>query len=219
MNVMVSPSILGVDFGHLSDAIEIINRSEAEFVHLDVMDGVFVPNISFGFPVIKSIAAISKKRLDAHLMIVNPDRYIQECKNTGCDMVSVHYEACTHLNRVLTGIRELKMKAGVVLNPHTPVSGLEYSVEYADFALLMSVNPGFGGQEFIPSTYRKIKELRRMADRLGLKDFHIEIDGGVNTENAARLVEAGADILVAGNSVFKSSDPEETIASLHRVFK
>lgn len=208
---MISPSILGIDFGHLSDAVDIVNHSSADFIHLDVMDGVFVPNISFGFPVIKSISSISLKKLDTHLMIVNPERYIQKCKDSGCSMVSVHYEACTHLHRVLTQIKELGMTAGVVLNPHTPINGLEYSVEFADFVLLMSVNPGFGGQEFIPSTYRKIEELRRMTDRLGLKEFHIEIDGGVNEENASRLTNAGADILVAGNAVFNSDNPVDMI--------
>jgi len=211
MKTMISPSILGIDFGHLSDAVDIVNHSSADFIHLDVMDGVFVPNISFGFPVIKSISSISLKKLDTHLMIVNPERYIQKCKDSGCSMVSVHYEACTHLHSVLTQIKELGMTAGVVLNPHTPITGLEYSVEFADFVLLMSVNPGFGGQEFIPSTYRKIEELRRMTDRLGLKEFHIEIDGGVNEENASRLTNAGADILVAGNAVFNSDNPVDMI--------
>lgn len=214
MKPMISPSILGVDFAHLSEAVDAVNRSVADFIHLDVMDGVFVPNISFGFPVIRSVAEISEKPLDAHLMIIDPDRYIDECFKSGCSMVSVHYEACTHLDRVLSHIREKGMKAGVVLNPHTPVSSLEYSVEYADFALLMSVNPGFGGQEFIPSTYRKIENLKKMTDRLGLRDFHIEIDGGVCRDNARKLAEAGADILVAGNAVFKSADPMAAIEQI-----
>jgi len=207
MKPLISPSILGVDFGHLADSVDMVNRSVAEYIHLDVMDGVFVPNISFGFPVIRSIADICKKKLDAHLMIIDPDRYIDRCSECGCSLVSVHYEACTHLDRVLSHIREKGMKAGVVLNPHTPVCSLEYTVEYADFCLLMSVNPGFGGQKFISSTYRKIEELRKMTDRLGLTQFQIEIDGGVSAGNAGRLVDAGADILVAGNAVFNSSDP------------
>lgn len=214
MKPMISPSILGIDFSHLSEAVDVVNRSVADFIHLDVMDGVFVPNISFGFPVIKSVSGISQKPLDAHLMIVDPDRYIDECSNSGCSMVSVHYEACTHLDRVLSHIRERGMRAGVVLNPHTPVSSLEFTVEYADFALLMSVNPGFGGQEFIHSTYRKIEDLRKITNRLGLHDFHIEVDGGVSHENALRLTEAGADILVAGNAVFHSSDPISSIEQI-----
>jgi len=211
---IVSPSILGADFCHLAEVIDIVNHSEAELIHLDVMDGVFVPNISFGFPVIKHISKISEKPLDVHLMIVDPDRYIETCREAGAGWVSVHYEACTHLDRVLSHIKELGMKAGIVLNPHTPVSVLEYSLENADFVLLMSVNPGFGGQKFIPSTYRKIKELRDMADRQGLKNLKIEVDGGVNAENAARLAEAGADILVAGNAVFASDDPAAVISAI-----
>ncbi len=211
---VVSPSILGADFCHLAEVIDIVNHSEAELIHLDVMDGVFVPNISFGFPVIKHISKISEKPLDVHLMIMDPDRYIETCKKSGAGWVSVHYEACTHLDRVLSHIKELGMKAGIVLNPHTPVSVLEYSLENADFVLLMSVNPGFGGQKFIPSTYRKIKELRAMADRQELKNLKIEVDGGVNTDNAARLTEAGADILVAGNAVFASDDPAAVISAI-----
>jgi len=210
----VSPSILGADFCHLADVMDIINHSEAELVHLDIMDGVFVPNISFGFPIIKQISGLSARPLDVHLMIVDPDRYITKCREAGAGWVSVHYEACIHLDRVLSHIRELDMKAGIVLNPHTPVSVLEYSLDKADFVLLMSVNPGFGGQEFISSTYRKIKELREMADRQGLKDLKIEVDGGINTENAARLVRAGADILVVGNAVFSSEDPAAVISAV-----
>lgn len=211
---IVSPSILGADFCHLAEVVDIVNRSEAELIHLDVMDGVFVPNISFGFPVIKNISRISAKPLDVHLMIVDPDRYIAACKDAGAGWVSVHYEACTHLNRVLSHIKESGMKAGIVLNPHTPVSVLEYSIENADFVLLMSVNPGFGGQKFIPSTYRKIEELRKIADRQGLKNLKIEVDGGINTENAAVLAEAGADILVVGNAVFTADDPVSVISAI-----
>lgn len=211
---VVSPSILGADFCHLADVLDIINRSEAELVHLDVMDGEFVPNISFGFPIIKQISGISAKPLDVHLMITDPDRYINVCRDSGASWVSVHYEACTHLDRVLSHIRELGMKAGIVLNPHTPVSSLEYSLEKADFVLLMSVNPGFGGQKFIPSTYRKIEELREMASRQELTDLKIEVDGGINTENASRLVQAGADILVVGNAVFHSENPVAMISAI-----
>lgn len=212
--VTVSPSILGADFGHLSQVIGTVNSSEAGLIHLDVMDGVFVPNISFGFPVIRHISALSRKPLDVHLMIVDPDRYIQQCRDAGASLVSVHYEACTHLNRVLSHIRELGMKAGVVLNPHTPVSVLEYSLQDADFVLLMSVNPGFGGQKFIPSTYRKIKDLRTLADRTGAGGLEIEIDGGVTVENAGPLADAGADILVAGSAVFKAEDPAAVISAM-----
>ena len=212
----LSPSILGVDFTELRKVLDILNDSEADFLHLDVMDGVFVPNISFGFPVMKSISSRTKKPVDAHLMIIDPDRYIERCEECGCSMVSVHYEACTHLDRVLSHIREHGMKPGIVLNPHTPVSVLEYSVEKADFVLLMSVNPGFGGQKFISSTYRKIEEVRKMTDRLGLKNFHIEIDGGVNPDNALKLIDAGADILVAGNAIFNSPNPAAMISLLKK---
>ncbi|MBQ0006984.1 MAG: ribulose-phosphate 3-epimerase [Alistipes sp.] len=214
MSHRISPSILGVDFTELGKVLNIINESEADYIHLDVMDGVFVPNISFGFPVIKSISSHIGKPMDAHLMITDPDRYVERCAECGCSMVSVHYEACTHLDRILSHIREYGMKAGIALNPHTPASVLEYSIEKADFVLLMSVNPGFGGQKFISSTYRKIEEVRKMADRLGLKDFPIEIDGGVNSDNAGKLVNAGAGILVAGNAVFNAPNPSEMIRLL-----
>ncbi len=216
MSHRISPSILGVDFTELGKVLDIINESEADYIHLDVMDGVFVPNISFGFPIIKSISSHTRKPMDAHLMISDPDRYVERCAECGCSMVSVHYEACTHLDRILSHIREYGMKAGIALNPHTPASVLEYSIEKADFVLLMSVNPGFGGQKFISSTYRKIEEVRKMADRLGLKDFSIEIDGGVNSDNAGKLVDAGAGILVAGNAVFNAPNPSEMIRSLKR---
>lgn len=208
--MIVSPSILASDFGHLADTVNLVNRSEAELIHLDIMDGVFVPNISFGFPVIKEVAKSSEKEMDAHLMITDPDRYVSEFAKMGVKWLSVHYEACTHLNRSLQNIRNLGMKAGVALNPHTPVSALEYILEYCDFVLIMSVNPGFGGQKFIDNSTRKISDLKEMITSKGLPTL-IEVDGGVNRSNASTLKKAGADILVAGNSVFSAEDPIEMI--------
>lgn len=212
---LLSPSLLSADFGHLAHDIDIINRSDADWLHIDIMDGVFVPNISFGFPVLKYVTRLSSKPLDVHLMIVDPDKFIDEVKATGAMMMNVHYEACTHLHRTIQRIHDAGMKAGVTLNPHTPVSLLEDIVDDVDMVLLMSVNPGFGGQKFIEHTYHKIKALRSMIDRHGT-DTLIQVDGGVNTANAAALYAAGADCLVAGNAVFSSADMIETIKELKK---
>lgn len=211
--MMVSPSMLSGDFANLERDIQMINNSQADLLHLDIMDGVFVPNISYGFPVIKAVAKHLKKPMDAHLMIVDPDRYISQFAELGVEWLSVHYEACTHLNRSINLIKSLGMKAGVALNPHTPVSSLEYIIEYCDFIVIMSVNPGFGAQKFIPNSFRKIEESKKMIDSKGLMTL-IEVDGGVNIENAPLLKSAGADILVAGNAVFASPDPLGAIAQL-----
>lgn len=216
MTHLVSPSLLSADFGRLGEEIIKINSSAADWLHLDIMDGIFVPNISFGFPVIESARRISSKPLDVHLMIVEPERYLTRFRDAGAAVLTVHYEACRHLNRTVTEIRELGMKAGVSLNPHTPVSVLEYILPYIDLVLLMTVNPGYGGQKFIPNSYLKIRELRTMIDSGGY-DVMIEVDGGVDTSNAAGLVEAGTDVLVAGSSVFGSADPVATIERLKRL--
>ncbi len=207
---LIAPSFLSANFLNLQADIEMINNSNADWFHLDIMDGRFVPNISFGFPIIKQINKLSKKPLDVHLMIVEPDKYLEEFQKAGADILTVHYEACTHLNRTLVKIRDLGMKAGVSINPHTPVWVLEEIIDYADLILIMSVNPGFGGQKFIPQTYDKIKKLKRMINEHENKPL-IEVDGGVNTSNAKALTEAGADVLVAGSAIFGSENPVETI--------
>lgn len=216
MSAIIAPSILSADFGNLQRDFEMINRSQADWFHVDVMDGVFVPNISFGFPVMKVLQKIATKTLDVHLMIVNPDRYIAEFAAAGANYLTVHYEASTHLHRTLNEIRKQGMKAGVSLNPHTPVSALEDIIEDCDLVLLMSVNPGFGGQKFIENTYRKIETTKELITRKNSNAL-IEIDGGVTLENAGKLVKCGADALVAGNTVFGSANPEETIAQLKKV--
>lgn len=206
MQHLIAPSLLSANFLQLEKEIDMINQSKADWFHLDVMDGLFVPNISFGMPVIKAIKRKAEKPLDVHLMIVDPDRYISQFRDVGADILSVHYEACPHLHRCLQNIRSKGMKAGVVLNPHSPVSLLEDILEQADMVLLMSVNPGFGGQSFIPRTFSKIKQLREMIDRQNLSTL-IEVDGGVTLENKNEMLIAGTDVLVAGNAIFKTENP------------
>ena len=213
---LISPSLLSANFCNLENDIKMLNDSRADWLHVDVMDGVFVPNISFGQPVIKHIKKIAKKPLDVHLMIVEPDKFFEDYKNCGADIITVHYEACTHLHRSLSKIRQLGMKAGVVLNPHTPICVLEDIIQMCDLVLLMSVNPGFGGQSFIENTYSKIKTLKQLIEKKN-PNCLIEIDGGVNTSNYKKLIEAGADILVAGNAVFASENPIETIKQLKTI--
>jgi ribulose-phosphate 3-epimerase len=213
MEHLVSPSLLAADFANLEREVTMINRSEADWLHIDVMDGVFVPNLSFGFPVIKAVKRVSSKPLDVHLMIIDPDRYLTAFSVAGANNLTVQYEACTHLNRTVTEIRNLEMKAGVAINPHTPVMLLKNILPYIDMVLIMTVNPGFGGQLFIKESYNKIIELRKMIDAGGY-DVLIEVDGGIDTANASRLIESGVNVLVAGNSVFGSADPVGTIRKL-----
>lgn len=213
MKQLIAPSLLAADFMNLQRDVEMINQSEADWLHLDIMDGVFVPNISFGFPILKGLKKICRKPMDVHLMIVEPHKFIREVAETGAYLMNVHYEACAHLHRTIAGIHEAGMKAGVTLNPHSPVSLLEDIVQDVEVVMLMSVNPGYGGQKFIEHTVEKTRQLREMIDRKGLNTL-IEIDGGVNFETGKRLLDAGADVLVAGSFVFSAADPASVIKEL-----
>ena len=212
MNI-IAPSMLACDFGNLNREIEMVNKSEAQWFHIDVMDGVFVPNISFGTPIMNILKKNANKTLDVHLMIVNPDNYLENFAELGADILTVHFEACTHLHRTVQRIKGLKMKAGVALNPHTPFSSLKSIIKDLDLVCIMSVNPGFGGQSFIEETYDKVKELKSLIENQNSKAI-IEIDGGVNSQNAKKLIDCGANALVAGSFVFKSKNPTETISEL-----
>ena len=214
----IAPSILAADFGNLQRDVEMVNHSEADWFHLDIMDGVFVPKISYGMPIVKSIAKHATKTLDAHLMIIDPDRYIKTFADLGMDYLTVHFEACNHLHRTIQAIKNEGMKAGVALNPHTNVMQLEDTIQDIDLALVMSVNPGFGGQSFIENTYSKVEKLKEMILRKNSSAM-IEVDGGVTDKNAKKLVEAGADVLVAGSYVFKSPNPDSTIKDFKNLLK
>lgn len=211
---IIAPSILAADFGNLQRDVEMINKSKSQWLHIDIMDGVFVPNISFGMPVLKNIAKHSNKVIDTHLMIIDPDRYITTFAELGCDNLTVHIEACIHLHRTVEAIKQAGMKAGVALNPHTPVSQLEHIIKDLDLVCIMSVNPGFGAQQFIPETYSKVKELKNLILKKNSSTL-IQIDGGVSNHNAQKLTTAGADILVAGSYIFNADNPIETIKDLH----
>ena len=217
-NTLIAPSVLAADFANLQRDIEMINSSEADWFHIDIMDGVFVPNISFGMPVLEAINKHAKKTIDVHLMIVDPDRYISTFKKLGADVLTVHYEACTHLHRTLQAIKAEGMKAGVALNPHTSIDLLEDVIQDIDLVCIMSVNPGFGGQSFIENTYAKVEKLKALINRKNASTL-IEIDGGVTNKNAKQLVEAGADVLVAGSYVFGAENPIATIADLKEITK
>lgn len=216
MDHLVSPSLLAADFGNLEREVIMLNNSQADWIHLDIMDGVFVPNISFGFPVMKFVKKAAEKPLDVHLMIVDPDRYLTRFRDAGANILTVQYETCQNLQRTVSEIRKLGMKASVAINPHTPVSSLKNTLPFIDMVLIMTVNPGFGGQSFIMESYNKIAELRKMIDERGF-DILIEVDGGIDTKNAGQLAETGVNVLVAGNSVFGSDDPADTIMRLKKL--
>ena len=212
---LIAPSFLAAEFANIQREVEMLNESEADYIHIDIMDGVFVPNISFGFPVCAAIKKHATKPMDFHLMIKDPNPYLEECIKTGAEIITVHYETCDHLHRTVTRIKELGVKAGVVINPHVPIEALKDILPFVDLVLLMSVNPGFGGQKFIETTYERVSRLRKMVDAVN-PEILIEVDGGVNDQNAGELFKSGADILVAGSFVFKSDDPAKTIANLKK---